>query len=278
MGYGQILEYLDNCPTEEIEKLYFDYVNVAQDSITNPAMGLGSSLVNHLLICDLNYVIVRKKLITIANNEELTTTITCPRCHTKFDIKLHLSDIKFERVDPMIINGLQVKFHGAYHNVRIPTVEEFMNIFTKYRRYKRNTDLRIIKLISLFEEAQVYTQQFEQLVVTSTGPDISVLAMLEDLYLDLIQPIDAVCPRCVETYELTEEDKEQPTQVQEEIKRKHGGIAVGIDSLAADFFQDLLKNNQLSQQDVLLREIRWDSGSEGNEPTGVESEVGNVQS
>ena len=92
MYFGQILEYLEFVPTNEVEKFYFDYKLVQNDDAN----------VDRLLLCDLDYVIFYKKGITIAENLEFNTGAICPRCKNKLEVTFRLSDVKFESLDSRI--------------------------------------------------------------------------------------------------------------------------------------------------------------------------------
>lgn len=250
MTFAQILEYMENCPKNEVEKYYFDYCVVKDDDPN----------VDHLLLCDLNYVIFFKKAITISEDIKITTRVKCPRCGADLSLQFRLSDIEFNKLDEQTLNGLRVEFHGEYCDVSMPTVERFLSIFSKYRMYKKVTDLRLIKLISLFEGTDPYLQKYETYVLNSTHKDITVLCMLEDIYFDVIKPMNLTCGNCFNSYEPTLEEQQLDPDELDQIRLKHGGITVSIDQLAVNFFRDVLENNRLTDQEVLFREVH--SGSQ----------------
>lgn len=231
MKYGQILEYLDNIPNDPIEKFYFDYCLLKADDPN----------IDNLLVPDFEFVRFYKKAITVNKNCEYTTTLVCPDCGTKFYHKIHLTDIKFSSLDKSIIEGCCIKLGEREYNVKLPTIAEFFKVFNNYRRYKKTTDMKLIKLIAMFEDAVKYPNQFESLVIDAQYDDVVALTMLYDLYYELLEPIVVYCPKC-------NDGIEDPSKMR--------GMAVEIDSLTADFFRDLIVNNRVDRQKVLFGKVR----------------------
>jgi hypothetical protein len=256
MKFGEILEYLELVPDKKknpIENYYFNYCLIKDD---DPNIG-------QLLLNDMEYILFMKKAITIADNLEYSSSYICPKCGNKIPYRVSLAGVRWNKMDPDILGGLTINFSGQLMYVRLPKVDEFMNIFTNYRVYKKVTDMRIIKLIALFEQSQMYLQRVENLVVNATHKDIATLIMLEQLYYDFIDPIELHCDQCSKMYVPTEqeifnakqqlglkEDEELPMTEIEKIKNSHGGIAIGLEDLVAEFFRDLIENNRPSQDEV----------------------------
>lgn len=256
MKFGQILEYNEMVPDKKknpIENYYFNYCLIKDD---DPNIG-------QLYLNDMEYVLYMKKGITIADNLEYSSSYKCPRCGNVIPYRVSLSGVHWTKMDPEILGGLTITFNGSQFYVRLPRVDEFMNIFANYRLYKKVTDMRIIKLIALFEQSQMYLQRVENMVVNATHKDIATLIMLEQLYYDFIDPIELHCDQCSKMYIPTEqeiwnakqqlglkEEDELPMTEIEKIKNSHGGIAIGLEDLVAEFFRDLIENNRPSQDEV----------------------------
>ena len=70
MTFGQILEYLENCPDEKkspVEKYYFDYCLIKDDDMN----------INNLFLIDMEYVIYFKKALTIAEDLSYDSSTPC---------------------------------------------------------------------------------------------------------------------------------------------------------------------------------------------------------
>lgn len=77
---------------------------------------------------------------------------------------INLNETKFIRLTQEALNEYRVDINESHHNVRMPFVHQFMNIFSKYERFKNVTDMSLIKLIALFEQAKMYLNRYEDLV------------------------------------------------------------------------------------------------------------------
>jgi hypothetical protein len=259
MTFAQILEYMENEPDNEVEKLYFDYKLVLQDDPN----------IDNLMYCDLSYIIFLKKCISISRDEEYKLSVVCPVCHKDIKANVKLSEIEFNKLDRQFIGGVSVNFSGGYHDIKMPTVSEFMKIFSKYRMYKKISDLRIIRLISLFAESATYLQRVETQVVNATYKDIAMLTMLDKLYYGLIKPINIKCPNCESEFNSNKSKKidsmisegKSEAEINEVRNSNYGGIAVGIDSLIVNFFRDIIENNRLTDNEIIFRQVRQDDKS-----------------
>lgn len=265
MNFAQILEYLENVPDEKkqpVEKYYFDYCLVKDE---DPNIG-------SLLLVDMEYVVFLKKALTISQNLEYDSSVECPKCGTTLNYHVSLAGVRFGPLSDPAKNGFSVGFGDSRYKVRMPTVDEFMSVFSKYRVYKRVSDMRIIKLISLFEYSMTYLQRIEALVVNSTHRDIAVLITLDKIFFNFIQPIHLHCDRCAEMYVPSDSEifetkmangispeEDLPDHLTAELKRKAGGIEIGLGVLVSEFFRDLFANNRPSPEEIVSREVREDA-------------------
>lgn len=231
MFYGQILEYMENVPKGDLEKFYFDYCLMKEDDPN----------IENLYVPDFEFCRYYKKAITISKDEAYTTSFRCPECGTKFYSKVTIRDIKFSSIDTNIIEGRCIELGGKYYDIKLPTVKEFLNVLRNYRRYKKLSDIRLIQSISIFPEAVKYPNKYESLVVNAQYADIAALTMLHSLYFDPIEPLVVYCPNC-------NEGIVEPKNMR--------GMEVGIDSLASNFFRDILINNKFDKSKIFSREVR----------------------
>jgi hypothetical protein len=226
MKFAQVLEYIENCPKDPLEKLFFDYSLMKQDDIN----------IDKLLLTDLEYVFFAKQVLSVADDEVFHIDTECPRCGNNVHADIHLSNIKFSRLDEKLIDGLVVDFADKKYLVSVPTVGKFMTVFNKYRLYRRVTDLRLIKLISLFEVENAELNRLENLIINATRAEIKELYLLEQLFLNTVEPVKIVCDHCAlhhtpTIYELDTKAEELVVKVEDlsindlnSIRLNYGGI------------------------------------------------------
>lgn len=107
-----------------------------------------------------------------------------------------------------------------------------MKVFNVYLRYKKITDLNLIKTISLIKEFESRANQVEDDVLHATHNDITLLMALRDLYFNRSEPIKVSCSNC----------------------REEGGkVMVAVDSLITDFFRSLRINCPIDGTKILFK-------------------------
>lgn len=262
MYFAQILEYIENVPKDPVEKYYFDYCIMKEKD----------PLIDQLLVIDYEYSLYMMKAVTVSENLEFNTSVKCPRCGETIRYKVSLASITYNKLDSEALAGFQVLFGGQYQTVRMPTISQFMTIFSKYRAYKKISDLRIIRLISLFEQSLMYLQRIESQVINATYDDIGVLMMLDSIYFNFIKPYKIICNTCVKNYMPSEseiekakekfgvpQDQELPNELLDTIKMEGGVIEVRLEDLVSNFFRDLYDNNRVTSEKILPRQVREDT-------------------
>lgn len=232
MTFAQILEYVENYPNGDLEKYYFDYCTLRMDD---------PDKVDKLLVPDLEYCIFLKKALSISKDTIITSTVECPHCKSKVQLKTDVQkDIHYSHIDQLYLNGCEVKLSdGNYHRIKIPTIMDFLMVFKNYRRNKKITDLKLIKIISLFEDATKYPMKYEDLVLNAKYEDITLFTMLSQIIYELVDPRVVKCPTCAANKDNTND----------------GGIVVEVTSLITDFFRDVLVNNGIDDSKIVFREI-----------------------
>lgn len=232
MTFAKVLEYIDNVPRDPVEKYYFDYCTLKSDDPN----------VSDLLLPDLEYCVFIKKVLSITRNSKFTTTVKCPVCGASITKEIRIpEDVHFSPIDERFLRGVNVEVGGKMHEVRVPTVTEFMSVFQNYRRLKRITDMKLIRLISLFRNVTNIPNYYESLVVNATYEDITILTMLSQLFYEIVDPVTTYCKDC----------NKGETDV-----TKMRGIEVGIDTLISDFFRDIILNNRVDESKIIFREVR----------------------
>lgn len=227
MYFAQVLEYEENCPSDPVEKYYFDYCVLKMDDPN----------VDELLLPDLEYAVFLKKAVSIGRDASFTASIVCPVCGAKYTHRIDVPhDVKYSPIESSIANGFQILMGGAPHAVRVPSMKEFLGVFNNYRRVKKLTDMKLIKLIALFKDSALYPSRYEDIVVHAQYDDIATLTMLSELFYEIVEPVETFCPICNKGVSGTE---------------KKRGTVIGLDGLITNFFRTILENNRASQYKIL---------------------------
>ena len=267
MTFIQVLNYMENVPPSPVEKFYFDYIMVKEDDLN----------VDNLLLCDLEFVIFFKKCLTISKDLKLTNVTKCYECGSPLRVNFKVSDIRFrklsqikikEDLDQTLLDGFSVKINGSYHNVRMPFVSQFLEIFSKYRKYKKVSDMDTIKITALFEDSELYPQKYELMVSNATHLGITLNVTLSDLFYKTIENLHCECSECKRNFERlklfkmeaikAEDDLDAEARLIELQESKYGGTTVSVDNLIVNLFRDIIENNKLTDDEIKPRKILVD--------------------
>ena len=228
MTFVEICNYLDNVPSDPLDKYLYDIKNLMA----------GDDNIKDCYVMDVDFLIFYKKLCTISDNLSYQISVSCPHCGT--EIKKTISfekDIKFRQIDPKIMNGAVIELGGHKYDTIVPTIDNFMRVFSTYLRYRKITDLKMIKTIALIKDFDILGNQVEKDVLGATHSDITLLLAMRELYYDHLQPVQVFCPVCN--------------------KGKKGeerrSVAVSVESLIVDFFRELSINSPINGSKVLFK-------------------------
>lgn len=188
---------------------------------------LDPGILQHSLY-DLDYLIFMMKVHTISDTREFQTDVKCSTCNTPNRFHFGLEDFSFIDVEPKENLVSRVLLGGYKYKVKIPTIGEFLEVLRKYSLYQKTDKVEVVKIISLFPEFQTIPNDIENAVMNSTGRDIAILYMLETKYLSSTNSIKRTCGNC----------------------NKKGGMAIGVGSLIANMFLDVLLNNPIDESQV----------------------------
>lgn len=218
LNFMEILEYSNEVTGNSIKEYLRDIKWL---------MKLDPNIKNHSLY-DLDYLIFMMKVHTISDNKTFSTDIECPKCGTKNRIEISLDDFSFIDVEKESERVKRVKLGGTTFNIKVPTIETFAEVLYTYSLYMKTDKAEIPKLVSLFAEFSTMPNHVEEAIFNANRNDISILYMLEMKYLSSTNPIKRTCSNC--------NDK--------------GGMAIGISSLIANMFRDVLLNNAIDDSQV----------------------------
>lgn len=228
MNFLQLYNYIENVPKDPLEKYLFDINNLIEED-------------KNILDCyiiDLDFLIFYKKLCTVSDDLSYNISIPCPECGKKIKKTIFLDkDIHFNQVDPKIMNGSFIELNGNKYETRIPTVKDFLKVFENYLRYKKISDLRLIKIIALIKDFNFKGNQIEKDVLEAKHSDITLLLALKELYYDTLEPINMYCPECNKG--LKNEERRS--------------VAVSVESLIVDFFRDICNNCPIDGSKILFK-------------------------
>lgn len=229
MNFMEICKYLENVPPDSAPMEKYMY-NIEMLLKEDPK-------IMNCYMMDIDFLIFFKKLITVSGDLKYDLTISCPVCGEKIKKTINFeSDIHFKAADEKVMRGARVELNGHIYEIGIPTLKDFMKVFEVYLRYKKITDLKMIKTISLINDFSMNANQIEEDILGATHNDITLLLALRDLYFDRVEPVTVDCPHCRKN------------------KNEEGGVvAVSIDSLISDFFRDLIINSPIDGSKVLFK-------------------------
>ena len=225
MTFLELTQYLENVPKDPLEKYLFDIKLLIKEDKN----------VLNCYVMDVDFLIFYKKLCTVSGDLTYDLSITCPECGTKIRRKINLeTDIHFKQIDDKIMNGAVIELSGHKYDVTIPTVSDFLKVFEKYLKYRKITDLKMIKTIALMKNFDLDGNQIEQDVLGAVHEDITLLMALRDIYYDRLEPLELTCPGCIE-------------------KGERGLVAVSVENLIVDFFRDLYNNCPIDGSKILFK-------------------------
>ena len=229
MTFYEICHYLENQPSNDpLEQYLYDIKLLAEEDET----------ILDCYVMDLDFLIFYKKLCTVSEDLKYEITVKCPDCGK--EIKKTVSfetDIHFKQVDQKIMNGAMIELNGHKYETIVPTVKDFLKVFEVYLRYRKITDLKMIKTIALIKNFDYEGNQIENDVLNATHSDITLLLALRELYYDQVEPIQVYCPDCNKGKK----------------KEERRGIAVSVDSLIADFFPAITDNCPIDGSKILFK-------------------------
>ena len=256
MNFAQILEYMENIPPSPVGKFYSDYKVVLKDDPN----------IDNLLLCDLEYVVFLKKCLTISPNLYFNTYTICHECGSRLKAHVDLSKIKFNPLSQKLLNGLTVELRGDDHDVSMPTVTQFMKIFSKYKMSRKTTDMNLIKLIALFEDAEAQLPMYDDMVKNAIHQDMVVIVALNDAYYKRVEPLYCECGECKRNFDRlkflkmetikAENELDAQARLKELEESKYGGITVGIDNLIVNLFREIIENNRPADNQIVPRKVR----------------------
>lgn len=228
MTFVEICNYLDNVPSDPLEKYLFDIKLLLKED----------PRIENCYVMDLDFLIFYKKLCTVSENLTYQISLKCPHCGK--DLKRTITfdkDIKFKQVDSRIMKGAKVVLGGHTYDSIVPTVKDFLGVFKTYLTYRKVTDLKMIKTIALIKDFTMLGNQVEDDILNATHSDITLLLALRELYYDQLEPIQVFCPQCNKGLK----------------KQERRGLTVSVESLIVDFFRDLAINSPIDGSKILFK-------------------------
>lgn len=229
MTFIEICHYVENSPSNDpLEKYLYDIKLLLDEDET----------ILDCYVMDVDFLIFYKKLCTVSEDLKYEISIKCPDCGK--EIKKTISfekDIHFKQVDKKIMDGAFIELNGHKYETTVPTLREFLKVFEVYLKYRKITDLKLIKTISLIKNFDYEGNQIERDVLEAKHSDITLLLALQELYFDQIEPIQLYCPECNKGKE----------------KKERRSIAVSVNSLIADFFHELTINSPINGSKILFK-------------------------
>lgn len=230
MTYLNIVEYLENVPSDSLSKYLFDTRWVIADDQN----------ISDCYIMDLDYLIFMKKLLSVSRDLSVKVRATCPKCKKEIERSISIDKIMFKAIDPDVMEGAVVNIDGKTFNIKPPTVREFENVFGNYLRVRKIKDLDTIKLISLVQEFNMNPNGIEDTILNAKYEDITMLMALKDLYFNRVEPVNISCDTC--------------NKGKSDTERRY--MAVGVNNLIVDFFREIPRYNPVGPNKIEFKQAR----------------------
>ena len=229
MNFSDITEYMSNLPEgDPLGRYLFDLEVLKSDD----------PKIMDCYVMDVDFLIFYKKLITVSDNLTYQIEVKCPDCGRTIKKTISFEkDIHFKQIDPKIMNGTKIELGGHQYDTIVPTVKDFMKVFNIYLKYRKITDLKMIKTIALIQGFEYNGNQVERDVLQATHSDITLLMALRDLYYDRLEPISVICPEC------SKDLKPEERRI----------VTVSVENLIVDFFRDLYINSPIDGSKILFK-------------------------
>ena len=222
----EMTEYLENVPSDPLEKYLYD-LRVLTTEDRN---------IRFCYMMDADFLIFYKKLISVSGDKKYNMSITCPKCGATIKSVIDIDkDVHFKQIDPKVMNGAYIELCGHKYETTVPTVEDFIKVFSKILKYRKVTDLGLIKTIALIKDFDLNSNQVESDVLNATHEDITLLMALRELYYDNLEPIEVYCKNC------TDEGGRRTS------------VAINVQSLVVDFFRDLCINCPIDGTKIVFK-------------------------
>lgn len=227
LNFMEVVQYVDNAPKDDpLGKYLYDLEMVMKDDDN----------IRNCYIMDVDFLIFYKKLCTVSEDLTYKLDIKCPNCGKSIKKTISFEhDIRFKQIDPKIMRGSKIILNNNRYDTILPTVDDFLKVFSLYLRYRKITDIKMIKTIALIKGFDTQANNIERDVLEATHSDITLLMALRDLYYDRLEPITFNCPEC----------------------EKNGGerseVAVSVESLIVDFFRDLFINSPIDAAKIIFK-------------------------
>lgn len=224
MTFWQINSYIENCPTDPLEKYMYNIKMLQQEE----------PKINDCYVMDLDFLMFYKRLISVSGDLTYNITVKCPNCGKELKKKIELEkDIHFKVIDNKIMNGAQIRLGNSSYDTIVPTVKDLVGVLDTYLRFRKITDIKMIKTISLIKDFKIRGNQIEEDVLGATHSDITLLMALQELYFDRLEGIEINCPICS--------------------KEGRRGLTVSVESLIVDFFRDIFNNCPIDESKILFK-------------------------
>lgn len=227
MNFLGVCQYVENYPKGDPLGSYLYDLKTLQEDDQN---------IKECYIMDVDFLIFYKKLCTVSGDLSYKVQVKCPYCGKQITKKILFSeDIHFRKIDEKIMKGAKIKLGGHDYETIVPTVNDFMKIFNLYLKYRKVTDIKMIKTMALIRNFDYQANQIEDDVMGATHSDITLLMALRDLYYDRLEPVIVECPNCRDD------------------RGERRDVAVSVDSLIVDFFHDLYVNSPIDASQIVFK-------------------------
>lgn len=148
-------------------------------------------------LIDLDYYIFLLKRISISSDNEFRVEHNCSDCGAPNTLVLDYSDIRVPINLEYDIKG-SIVLNDKSYIYRIPNLEKFDQVNKKISRFKKVTEIKLIKLISAFEDFDTRSNEIEAVVLNAVIDDVVRLMTLDSMYFNNELELNHKCSSCGE--------------------------------------------------------------------------------
>lgn len=220
LTFRELLKYMGDEQTTETQ----EYVRALTYMVQlDPKVGM-------LSVLNSDYLVYVFKALSASKDLKLVLSCKCDYCSKNHTLSVPLNQIEFNDLSDKALNINSIKINDLKIRIQYTTIAEFIAFVGKLGRFDDSLGVDALKLASMLK---LPVNDAIRIISEATQEGIAVIHELDGLLFNLIEPIYIKCPE----------------------HKNLRGTAATFRMSAADFFQDVLQLNRVSEDSILFDEI-----------------------
>jgi len=184
-------------------------------------------------LVDLDAIILKWKMESLSENNELTITKACPKCGEVNTLNIILEQLTTFIPVEFDLEG-EIELGGDIYKFRCPSLDEFDSVVIRNSKSGRCRNIELLKLISLFPDYNhTRPNLMENLVLNAKKLDMKALKTLSSVYFKNEIRIKTRCSKC-----------------------KSEDWSMGVSSLIDNPFLTLVLSTGSTRDKIIFKQIR----------------------